>query len=212
MATATRQRLLDAAFELFSMHGFHAVGLDRVLADAGVSKQTFYNHFESRDHLILEVIRTRDEFEMKSFQAALCEYGGEDPAKQLEVLFDVLDLHFKHNGARGCIFLITAAEFPLPHDPIHQAAARHIQAVQDLIRRLAVQANAKDADMLAEQFTVLIEGAVLLRQATGNEQAAAIAAQTAKLILAHQLPAQSRDSKPTLPAAHSSQRTKASIA
>src|SRR4030095_10763344 len=53
---STREGLMDAAVVLFYVHGFHAIGLDRILADVGVTKTTFYNHFESRDALIVAVL------------------------------------------------------------------------------------------------------------------------------------------------------------
>jgi len=56
MATSTRERLVLAAHDLFYAEGFHAVGLDRILAEVGVTKTTFYNHFASKDDLVLEVL------------------------------------------------------------------------------------------------------------------------------------------------------------
>ncbi len=62
----TRERILFTALDLFYTHGFHEVGLDRILTAVGVTKTTFYNHFESRDHLILEALAVRDGWEARS--------------------------------------------------------------------------------------------------------------------------------------------------
>lgn len=188
MATDTRQRLIDAGFELFSRHGFQAVGLDSVLREVGVSKQTFYNHFDSRDDLVLDVLRYRDQWEMGVWRDRLRRLGGECPRRRLYALFDVLEAYFSDPEFRGCIFLTAAAEFVSPADPAHQAAVAHVQALQQLIRDLAAAAGADDPQFLAEQLTLLIEGAIVLRHVTGNERAADIGRRNANLLLDRHLP------------------------
>jgi AcrR family transcriptional regulator len=188
MSGSTRERLIEAGFELFSRQGFHAVGLDQVIAEAAVSKQTFYNHFESRDDLILAVIQRRDQFELETFREMLEECAGHDPRSQLEKFFEVLDAWLNRPDFHGCIFLSAAAEFPSPHDPIHQAAANHVRAAQAALCRLATVAGADDPEGLAEELAVLIEGAVLLRHATGCLEAAQVAGRIASELFARRLP------------------------
>jgi AcrR family transcriptional regulator len=185
---ATQQRLLQAAFEIFSRRGFHAVGLDAVLREVGVSKQTFYNHFESRDDLILQVLRHRDEFEMDVWRERLVQVAGEDPTARLHALFDVLDIYFQDPEFRGCIFINAAAEFVSTADPAHQIAAGHVLALQQFIETLAQAAGAQDPGVLAEQLTILIQGAIVLRHVSGNPQAAHVARATAELLLQAHLP------------------------
>lgn len=188
MAGSTRERLIEAGFELFSRQGFHAVGLDQVIAEAAVSKQTFYNHFESRDDLILAVIQRRDQFELETFREMLEACAGHDPRSQLEKFFEVLNTWLNRPDFHGCIFLSAAAEFPSAHDPIHQAAADHVRAAQASLCRLATLAGADDPGMLAEELAVLIEGAVLLRHATGCLDAAQVAGRIAAELFARHLP------------------------
>jgi AcrR family transcriptional regulator len=192
--TDTRQRLIDAGFELFSREGFHAVGLDTVLREVGVSKQTFYNHFESRDELVLEVLKFRDEWEMQSWRSLLLKRAGEDPRARLYALFDVLDDYFNDPAFRGCIFINAAAEFVNACDPAHQAAAAHVHALLQFIHDLALAAGADDPQFLAEQLTLLIEGAIVLRHVTANPRAAEIGRINAHALLDHHL------SAPGLPA------------
>jgi AcrR family transcriptional regulator len=71
MAMSRRDHLVETALELFDRHGFHATGIDRILADAGVAKVTLYKHFSSKDDLILAVLRLRDERFREWFQAAV---------------------------------------------------------------------------------------------------------------------------------------------
>ena len=188
MATQTRQHLIDAAYELFGREGFHTVGLDRILADAGVSKQTFYNHFQSKDDLILSVLDQRHHAETRTIGELFAKLGGDDPRDRLYALFDVFEAWFNLPTFRGCIFLTAAAEFPIPHDPAHRAAADHARAFVDHLRQLAADAGADEPAALAEQLAVLVEGIVAYRHVTGDHRTVDIARQTGKLLLDHHLP------------------------
>jgi len=188
VANPTRQRFIDIAFELFGRHGFHAIGLDRILAEVGVTKTTFYNHFESKDELVLAVIQYRHEVEMGLWKERLPRLGGLHPRGQLLAVFDALDEWFSQPDFRGCIFITAAAEFPSPHDPAHLAAAHHARQVLDLIRDLAHAAGARDPAALAAQLCLLIEGAIVIRHLTGDETATTRARQLADSLLRDQLP------------------------
>ena len=181
---ATRRRLIDAGYELFLRHGFHGVGLDQVLRHAGVSKQTFYNHFESKDELALEVLTRRSEDEARSLRATVDRIGGADPRARLEALWDVLGEWFTSPGFGGCIFITAAAEFPSPHDPAHVAAAEHVRKTTTLIEELAAAAGATHPKELAERLMMLIDGAVIARHVCGNERAADIARDAARAVVA----------------------------
>jgi AcrR family transcriptional regulator len=179
----TPQRLIDAAYELFTRQGFHAVGLDRILADAGVSKQTFYNHFESKEDLMLAVLDKRSDIDLATFGEMLHEFAGDDPRAQLDAIWDVLDAWFNRDDFRGCIFITAAAEFPFAHDPAHQKAAAHAAKTQRMLADLARRAGAEDPQGLAERLFILIDGAFVVRHVTGNDRAAQIARENAKLML-----------------------------
>jgi len=169
-----RERLVAAAIELFYRNGFSAVGIDRVIAAAGVTKTTFYKHFESKDDLMVAAVQRRDEWESLAWERAVRELGGDDPAKQLLAMLDVWDLWFNDPNFHGCMFLNTAAEFPNPHDPVHQAAAAYQQRTRDRWRDLARAAGADGpgAETFADCYAALIQGALLLRQTQGRNDAA----------------------------------------
>ena len=183
MATNTRQRLIDAAYEQFTRQGFHAVGLDRILADAGVSKQTFYNHFESKEDLMLAVLDKRSDIDLSTFREMLHDIAGDDPRAQLDAIWDVLDAWFNRDDFRGCIFITAAAEFPFANDPAHQKAANHAAKTQRMLAEIARQAGAEDPVGLAERLFILIDGAFVVRHVTGNDRAAQIARDNARLML-----------------------------
>src|SRR4029079_18073517 len=127
---------------LFYRRGFNAVGVDQVIERAGVTKTTFYKHFESKDDLVVAAIQRRDEWESKAWARAVQKLAGDDPRKQLLAMLDVMDLWFNDPEFLGCMFMNTAAEFPNPHDPVHQAAAAHRKRTRDHFRDLARAAGA----------------------------------------------------------------------
>jgi AcrR family transcriptional regulator len=171
-----RERLVAAAVELFYRHGFGAVGIDRVIAAAGVTKTTFYKHFESKDDLMVAAVQRRDEWESQAWGRAVRKLAGDDPLRQLRAMLDVMDLWFNDPDFRGCMFLNTAAEFPNPHDPVHQAAAAYKRRARGHWRDLAREAgaDAAAAEAFADCYTALIEGALVLRQTHGRNDAARV--------------------------------------
>lgn len=192
-----RERLIAAGIELFYRHGFQAIGLDRIIAHAGVTKTTFYKHFEGKDDLVLACVRSRDEWEMEAWDRAARALGGEDPRAQLLAFFDVLDIWFNDPDFHGCVFLNAAAEFADRRDPIHAAAAEHKRKTRDHFQRLAAQAGAGDPDDFADQFTVLVEGTLILRHVHGRDDAARVVRPAVEGLVERHLPASPGESGDT---------------
>ena len=119
----TRDKLLQVALDLFARNGFHATGLDAIIDAAGVSKQTFYNHFESRDALVLATLELRRQTETKLFVRLFHELAGSDPRQQLYAHIDVIQEWFRQPEWLGCICIRAASEFPSPTEPAHQFVA-----------------------------------------------------------------------------------------
>jgi AcrR family transcriptional regulator len=167
-----RGRLVATAVELFYRHGFNAIGIDRVIAEAGVTKTTFYKHFESKTDLMVAAVALRDAWEVGAWQHAARALAGDDPRAQLVALFDVLDVWFNDTAFGGCMFLNAASEFPNPHDPVHRAAAKHKRANWSWVRGLAERAGASDPDGFADLYMMTFEGALVLRQVYDRDDAA----------------------------------------
>ena len=172
-----RDRLVATAVEVCYRHGFNAVGIDQILATAGVSKSTFYKHFESKDELMVAAIRLRDQWETAAWMRAVETLAGDDPRGQLLAVFDVLDTWFNDPAFGGCIFINAAAEYPNPHDPVHQAAAEHKRKFWSWVHDLAQQARATDPAAFADAYTMIFEGALVMRQVHGRDDAAQVARQ-----------------------------------
>jgi len=166
-----RDRLVGVAMALFYFHGITPIGLDRILAEAGVSKTTFYKHFESKDDLVVATIRLRDAWQMDAWARAVEILAGANPRAQLLGVFDVLDVVINEPSFRGCQFINAAAEFPNPNDPIHRAAVEHKQGNAQWFRALAVQAGARDPDAFVDAYTMLFEGALVVRQVHDRDDA-----------------------------------------
>lgn len=187
-ATTGRDRLIAAGIELFYRHGFQAVGLDRVIDHAGVTKTTFYKHFECKDDFVLACVQSRDEWELQAWARAAREIGGDDPRAQLLAFFDVLDHFFNAPDFRGCMFINAAAEFSDRRDPIHIAAAAHKQKTRDYFRDLAAQGGAQDPEVFADQFTILFEGTLVLRHVHDRDDAARAAGPALVELVSRHLP------------------------
>jgi AcrR family transcriptional regulator len=185
-----RERLLAAAVELFYRRGFGAVGIDQVIAAAGVTKTTFYKHFECKDDLMVAAVQRRDEWESGAWSRAVRKLAGDDPARQLLAMLDVMDVWFNDPDFHGCMFSNAAAEFPNPHDPVHQAAAANKRRSREQRRDLALAAGADAvaAETFADCFTALVEGALVLRQTQGRNDAARVVRPAVEQLIQAYLP------------------------
>ena len=183
-----RDRLVVTAVEVCYRNGFNAVGIDQILAQAGVTKSTFYKHFESKDDLLLAAIRLRDDWETQAWTSAVEKLVGDDPKAQLLAMFDVLDRWFNDPDFGGCIFINAAAEYPNPHDPIHQAAAAHKLKFVGWLRERAKAAGASDPDGFADAYSMIFEGALVMRQVHGRDDVARAAKHNVELLIKSYFP------------------------
>jgi AcrR family transcriptional regulator len=162
-----RDQLLETAWQLFYRDGYHATGIDRILADAGVAKMTLYKHFRSKEELILAVLEKRSDQFCESFSRFI-RAKKRAPERQLLAAFDWLITWVSSKEFRGCFFQKAMAEYQDLHDPIHQAALAHKAAFYGEIRRLVMEARLPNGKALADQLTLLVEGAIVYSQATGS--------------------------------------------
>ena len=185
----TRERILHAALDLFYEHGIHAVGLDRILGEVGVTKTTFYNHFPSKDDLVLEVVRLRDDWELACFRRDVVERGAYEPKAMLLAMFDGLDAWFNDPAYQGCLFVSACAEFPTTRHPVHRQAAGHFLRLESDIADMAAAAGVTDPPDFARRWMVLLEGALTYRLVTAENDAARMIRPVAEALLESSLPA-----------------------
>lgn len=183
MSESSKSRIIETASELFSRHGFNAVGLDRIIAEVGVTKTTFYNHFASKDDLIIAVIKHRDAIETEEMIRDVRARAGEDGRASLLAIFDVFNEWFHTTEFRGCMFMNAAMEFPSENDPIHIAASGHSRHLMGFLRDCAERAGAPDPEMIATKLCVLLTGALVSRQIWHQLDAAIPAREAAEQLL-----------------------------
>ena len=186
-ATAAKERILKAATRLFLRHGFRAVGVDTIVAEAGVAKMTLYAHFPSKDDLMVAYLERANEQFWEWLEGAGA--GVDDPKRKLVVMFEAVGTLADSPQCLGCTFQGTAAEFPDPEHPGHRVARAHKQAVLARLRGLAEDAGLRAPADLAQQLLLLMDGAwVAARMFGPDNPAAQVAAAAQALIEAHQRP------------------------
>lgn len=169
-----QEKILRTADRLFYGRGIRAVGVDTVAAEIGISKRTLYNHFPSKDALIAAYLERR--FNRLPVTDA-------PPAEQILATFDRLARIFADEGFRGCPFVNAVAEIGEPgHEANRIAIAFKEQRrlwFRDLLRRLRV----KDAEGLAAQLQMLVDGAIATMLVRGDPQIAHAARDAARILL-----------------------------
>jgi AcrR family transcriptional regulator len=159
-ADAPRERLLRAADELFYRRGIRNVGIDEIIAEAGVAKASLYKHFESKDDLVAEYVRQRDTRWREWFQREV-EDRASTPRDRLLAVFDVLGEWLASPGFRGCAFQNATIELADAKHAGHAAAVANKRAVRAFLRDLAREAGVADPGPLADQLSLLAEGAIV---------------------------------------------------
>lgn len=178
-----RRRIVETAYALFKRLGFHATGIDRIIAEAEVAKMTMYRHFPSKDGLIVEVLNWR----ARRFARQLDRLAQEaaTPEQKIRTIFDWHRNWFQSPGFHGCLFAHALAEFGDPSHPVFEAAAaqklglkRRMQAILEGTMPAERAAGASAA------LLMLIEGATLMAQMGQGEGAIADAWEAAASIMA----------------------------
>lgn len=182
MAPRKKDHLVQTALDLFDREGFTATGIDKILAAAGVAKMTLYNNFKSKDDLIVAALQTRDAAWRAWFERTV-EAAAADPAGRLIGLFDALESWFNQRGFHGCLFQKASAEFPARKGPIRAAILDHKMRIFAFVRGLCEEAGAGDPIVLAGELYLLMEGAIVSAQVTGDKTAALRARQAAEGIV-----------------------------
>jgi len=178
-ATTARDRLIDTAITLFNRYGFHATGVDRIVAVARVAKKTLYAHFPSKEDLILAALsRKRSAFSDKFLPAVLA--AADDPRERLLALFELAKSWFADPDFYGCIFINAAVEYSEPGHPINACARDFKTLLRNFARDQAEAGGAADPEDLADKIALLFEGATTVAQVSARPDAAT----TAKAIAA----------------------------
>lgn len=161
VAVEKRGHIVETAYRLFKRDGFHATGIDRIIAEAGVAKMTMYRHFPSKDGLIVAVLDWRaDRFKRQLDQ--LAEAPG-TPQEKIAAVFDWHERWFDSPDFHGCLFQHALAEFGEPNHAVFEVAMRQKRDLRDRMRDILAQCTPEDrAAHAATALFMLIEGATVL--------------------------------------------------
>ncbi len=182
-----REHLIDTAIELFAEHGYHATGIDTILAQSGVSKKTLYRHFRSKDELILAALKKYDGLFRNGFMRQV-EAQAEDPYGRLLAVYEVAARWFEQNNFYGCMYINAVGEFSESDTPIRQACREFKSLMRRYVEDLCRAAGAAEPVELAEELSLLLEGAIVTAQVSEQRSRAAKVAQTAaKALIARAL-------------------------
>ncbi|MBI5925474.1 MAG: TetR/AcrR family transcriptional regulator [Aquabacterium sp.] len=161
LPTNARERILHTAHRLFYAHGIRATGIDKVIAEAGITKVTFYRHFPSKNELILAYLALRHERWMQWFDATLAAHGGKATA-----LVPTLKAWFESDGFRGCAFINVVNELGEELPEVVAVSQAH---KQDMTRAIAALLPAsRQRAALAQALAMVVDGAIVQVQMTGD--------------------------------------------
>jgi AcrR family transcriptional regulator len=177
-----RTRILETAYELFSRHGIHAVGIDRIIARADVAKATLYHHFASKEALVLAFLELREQRWTRDWLQAEAERRAPTPQGRALALFDALDEWFHREDFEACAFINTLFEISDRGNAIHHEAVRHLDLILKILESYAEQSGAANPQATGNQLQVLMMGAIV-SATRGDREAARRARALAELLL-----------------------------
>lgn len=178
-----RQRLVETADRLFYREGIRAVGIDRIIAEAGVAKMSLYKHFASKDDLIAAALAYREQRVETFFRDALARHGRRK-RDNLRAFFATLKEWFESDDFRGCAFINATVELA---DPTHvgaKFAKEHKRRFRAFLATLVEESLGASAAKLAPAISLLVEGAIVTALMNGSAEAADIARDAALRLVA----------------------------
>jgi AcrR family transcriptional regulator len=200
----TRAAILQEATRLLYERGLDGVGVAELCARIGVSKETLYRHFGTKDGLVQAMLEARSE-QVTAWLAAAATAAGDDPAEQLAAVFDALQQWFDEPAFRGCAVVNAAAQH---HDrAVRAITARHLNGYLELLTGIAARAGAADPGLLGRQLLMLVEGATIVAAHHRTADTAGQARHAALTLLATATQARGQGSSPQDDSCHMTQLT-----
>jgi AcrR family transcriptional regulator len=182
-----RERILYTAYELFGREGVRAVGIDRVIAEAGVAKMTLYRHFPSKEALVVAVLKLREQRWTFDWLVRVVEARADTPKGRLLAFFDAFDDWFRRDDYEACLFINALLETRDRNTPTGEAAVAGLATIRSILSRLAKEAGVADPDAFAHTWQILMSGSIV-HAAQGVPDAARLARDAAALVLERDAP------------------------
>jgi AcrR family transcriptional regulator len=185
-ASPARERVLSAAYDLFSRQGVRAVGIDTIIERAGVARMTFYRHFPSKDHLVLAFLERREELWSQKWLETDVRSRATSSEDRLLAIFDVFDDWFQRQDFEGCSFINVLLEMFERDHPVRKATTVHLANIRVFLRGLAQDAGVAEPDDFARKWHILMKGSIVAA-GEGDRFAARRARDVGALLLATEL-------------------------
>ena len=182
-AAGARQRIIDAASELFYQNGIRATGIATIISHAGVARATFFHHFPAKSDLVIAWLQQPGSRWFDRLRAEL-DAKTESPTSRLLSFFDLLGEWFAQEDFRGCAFQNAAAETPEADHALRQATHDYTLEIQHYLRQTASDAGLPKPGRIAEELHLLAQGAIATAVATRSPESARVARAAAKRIVA----------------------------
>jgi AcrR family transcriptional regulator len=180
-----RDRILDAAYGLFSRAGVRAIGVDTITAEADVAKMTLYRNFASKNDLALAFLALREERWTKGWVQAEVNGRADTPGGRLLAVFDIFTEWFEREDFEGCAFITSLLEFDDRADPVRGACVTHLANIRAFLCELATDAGVEDPQRFAAQWHILMKGSIVAAH-EGDADAALKAREMGLLLLARE--------------------------
>lgn len=177
-----KDRVRQAAREMFYRDGIRAVGVDAIVAHAGVTKPSLYRSFSSKDALAAAYLRDYEAEFWRKFDEA-CEAHPGDPRAQLRAYLTGLSVRTSSDGYRGCGLTNAAVEYPERNHPARLVAVANKQALRSRLISMAEKMGAPAPEALGDGLLLLLEGAYVSSQLFGRDGPAKHLAETADLLI-----------------------------
>ena len=176
-----RERLMDAAYELFSKDGVSQVGIDTILAKSGCAKASLYTNFKTKVELAIAFLDRRETVWTRGWLESEIKRRATDPEARLLAIFDVFDGWFHKKSFEGCSFINVLLESKAD-SPVRRAATIHLAKIRAIVRGLAEEAKLQEPEKFAQAWHMLMKGSIV-SAGEGNRNAARDAKCAAQLIL-----------------------------
>jgi AcrR family transcriptional regulator len=172
--TDMKERILHTADRLFYLEGIRAIGVDTIAAEIGISKRTLYNHFPSKDALIAAYLERR-------FVSA--RPSDKSPVEQILATFDSLERRFSAKDFRGCPFVNAVAELGPRDRAVKKIAIAFKESRRLWFRARLEELAVHEADALATQLQLLVDGSIALDLVRDDPALARAAREAARALL-----------------------------
>ena len=159
-AAGMRERIVNAAYDLFARRGVRDVGINELISRSGVAKATFYRHFASKDELVLAFLEQRDRVWTVNAIVGEARRRADTPEQQLLAIFDVFSDWFRRTDFEACSFINVLLEMGATH-PLGRASIDYLARIRGHVKQLADEAGLQRTDDFSRSWHILMKGSII---------------------------------------------------